>query len=212
MSPGGGGGGLAGGWGRAGEYLPIQVCTGAACTNGHLKRRTSVSAPHRAAPGAGRGVQHIILNGQTSMPRTFRRGPLSLNVRSAPCLRVSRPGRRRPAQGGRADVRKEAVERELPFAQGRTFTQGFAVQTGTIFHPASVTASRLRTFGTPTQSIHHSALATSGGSPSRGQSEQYGSTPRGGGRLSRAAWMAQFSTTYRMAWTASRGDSSRCAW
>ena len=50
----------------------------------------------RPAPGSSWRrpcVQHIILNGQTSMPRTFRRGPLSLNVLSAPCLRVSRPGR-----------------------------------------------------------------------------------------------------------------------
>src|SRR5207248_7625237 len=72
-------------------------------------------------------------------------------------------------------------------------------------------ANRIFTLGTPTRSIHHCALATSGG-PSCGHSEQYGSTPVGSGWLSRLAWMIQLSSTYRIACQVSRGDLSTCAW
>ena len=60
-------------------------------------------------------------------------------------------------------------------------------------------------FGTPTQSSHHSALATSGGPQSCGHAEEYGSGPIGGALFSRAACTAQFSSTYRIALNASIG-------
>src|SRR5438067_12490953 len=64
----------------------------------------------------------------------------------------------------------------------------------------------------PTRSIHQRASATSGGPRSCDAAEQYGSTPEGAGDPFRSAWTIQFSSTYRIALAASRGDTKRCAW
>jgi hypothetical protein len=79
-------------------------------------------------------------------------------------------------------------------------------------YAALESSNGLAALGTPTQSSHHSALATRGGPQSCVHAEEYGSGPSGAALFSRAACTAQFSSTYRIACNASRGETSRCAW